>query len=463
MNNLQKTLALLIAGVLMMSSLTACITVQLPDDSLNSISEKDTDNTNNNAADSDPSDRLHHSDGSTATDPTAITTAPAATAYPSVTTARPITPITTSEPIVTSTSPIITTKPITTAPIEPAYPAFDNLGELQDYLDACRKAGDLDVVFEYGGDSQELYDANFADMLCLFYYNLSRYDGKSNLWLIEMIDYPGDRMVQAYRSGDRSELSDDEERTLEIALAAVEDAQTKSNSAIELEILLHDWLCERVSYANQQLPGVSDPNDPPRHLTAVGAILDGSAICQGYVDAFYLLGTLAGFEVDRQAGYSNGVSHMFNSIRLDGAWYIVDVTHNDEAIRVNGDVISDYHLFNAGRDRCAHTWEETHELRPISAVSSDAYYYNLPADNSEHGYEKTFDTLEEMAIAIAEQYAYYGRGEHYVMLASQASNSAALKEYLTPALDRLDVAYSYTIWASVAGDHTYYLVRFTPT
>lgn len=140
--------------------------------------------------------------------------------------------------------------------------------------------------------------------------------------------YPADRILAAWKSGDTSNLTEDEQQVLALALEVVEQAQSESDDAYELEFRLHDWLCQQVVYESPDMDvGVRD-YVKLRQLSCVGAMLDGSANCQGYTDAFYLLGSLAGLEVTRLMG-SAGDPHIWNMINLEDQWYIVDVTFDD--------------------------------------------------------------------------------------------------------------------------------------
>ena len=103
----------------------------------------------------------------------------------------------------------------------------------------------------------------------------------------------------------------------------------------------------------------------------MGAILNGRANCDGYTDAFYLIGTLAGLNVRYQHGDSLDknywgaeatVSHIWNLLEIGGVWRMVDVTWDDEE---NGWT---YVWFNAGRDIAdrMHVWNEDMTV-PIAA------------------------------------------------------------------------------------------------
>ena len=69
-----------------------------------------------------------------------------------------------------------------------------------------------------------------------------------------------------------------------------------------------------------------------RNKTAIGALIDGYAQCQGFTDAFYMLGRMCGLNVGRIGGTKdNGkILHAWNWITFsDGKSYCVDVTLDD--------------------------------------------------------------------------------------------------------------------------------------
>ena len=155
------------------------------------------------------------------------------------------------------------------------------------------------------------------------------YDEENHAMTLVPSYYPGQRIVWAWRSGDFSDLLREETRTYEKAMEIVEQAKAETSDSYELEMWLHDWICENVEYDSPVV--YVNPEDfvGLDELTCVGALLDGKANCQGYTDAFYLLGTLAGFEVEKVFGTYEGEGHCWNAVRLDGRLYTVDVTFND--------------------------------------------------------------------------------------------------------------------------------------
>ncbi|MCL2088313.1 MAG: hypothetical protein FWH14_02405 [Oscillospiraceae bacterium] len=88
-----------------------------------------------------------------------------------------------------------------------------------------------------------------------------------------------------------------------------------------IELMLHDWLLGRVSYNHGA--------NPYTDYTALGALVTGQAVCEGYARAFQLLLYNVGIESTLVVGSSRNEPHMWNIARIDGQWYNVDTTWND--------------------------------------------------------------------------------------------------------------------------------------
>ena len=136
-------------------------------------------------------------------------------------------------------------------------------------------------------------------------------------------------------------------------------------SAMEVERRLHDALCARVRY---NLNGHATEIH-----TAVGALVDGEAVCEGYTDAFYLLCSLAGIPARYQGydavGRGGEGGHIWNLVRIDGAWVMVDVTWDDDE-----ESPVTYHYFNIGKDRAreTHLWHEDRVRVPWIDVTRES-------------------------------------------------------------------------------------------
>ena len=89
---------------------------------------------------------------------------------------------------------------------------------------------------------------------------------------------------------------------------------------------LHDWVADRVRY---------DLNAKDRGQTAEAAFETRASVCAGYSKLFALLGSYTGDEIVYVVGVSRdingevqGVGHAWNAVKIEGAWYLVDVTWN---------------------------------------------------------------------------------------------------------------------------------------
>ena len=82
---------------------------------------------------------------------------------------------------------------------------------------------------------------------------------------------------------------------------------------------LHDWLCD-----NAEFDYSYSEYDPE------GVLLDGKGVCQSFALAYQMLLTEAGVENTYVRGTGNGVGHAWNMVKLDGDWYHVDVSWDED-------------------------------------------------------------------------------------------------------------------------------------
>ena len=363
-----------------------------------------------------------------------IQTAPSPTEPPRTDPAQ--TELTHTEP--THTEPTVTETEAT----EPAPPEFTDLVSLSFYLNYMKAADVFDIRFQYSGS--DLFDAGtIARMTNACYIT---YFEENGLYELNLTEYPGDRIVDAWLSDNTDSLSEDELYTLNVASEIVAQAASSAETPIELEMLLHDYLVETVTYSDNTRD-VVDPLSPPRNLTAVGALLDGYANCQGYTDAFYVLASMAGFEVGRMSVYTPDDLHSVNTILLDENWYVVDVTFDD-----CDNEGSNYRLFNAGVDVIhEYTWHDYNRFYPISAESNENYYYIR--------YDLVYSDVNALAADIASAYAN-GEGTVFRAMVLSNDNSDEFNTALYDELMKYNVTFDYTYWYSFTGQDMVYTVYF---
>lgn len=142
----------------------------------------------------------------------------------------------------------------------------------------------------------------------------------------EIEEYSGTHVANAYLSGDKSKLTPEEEKLYEVAVGIVYDARKFSSTRDKVRYI-HDAIHERVK--NWETMDYADAKD---------ALNYGKTDCEGFADAFYMLGRMAGLNVGRIRGTINNgeTPHGWNWITLeDGRTYCVDVSQ-DWIDRKNG-------------------------------------------------------------------------------------------------------------------------------
>lgn len=94
---------------------------------------------------------------------------------------------------------------------------------------------------------------------------------------------------------------------------------------------VHDFICINTEYDLSE-------NDDYIHHTAYGALINKSAVCEGYAKAYKLLLNAVGIESEMVINET----HAWNEVKLMGEWYFVDITNDDNN--------SCYCYFLLGRD-----------------------------------------------------------------------------------------------------------------
>ena len=212
----------------------------------------------------------------------------------------------------------------------------------------------------FGEDSTLLTGLYSACGVTSFQYSYTRERNGGTLRITGLELYAGRRIADAVRGGATGRLNSREQAALS---AAMQIAGSVSGTPLEQERQLHDWLCRHVTYTRNDGPYGENDN-------AIGALLNGQADCDGYADAFYLLCTLAGIPCRHVHGVATDTdgtrgNHMWNAVRLDGKWTMVDVTWDDRAEAPS------YLYFNVGARRLAWDHEWRAQVLPFTVADAE--------------------------------------------------------------------------------------------
>lgn len=148
-------------------------------------------------------------------------------------------------------------------------------------------------------------------------------------------------------------------------------------SAYEKELFVHDWIALNNTY---------DDDDTALHNhVAYGAIMTGTAVCEGYTRAMQLLLNEMDIENYTVSGTSKGVGHTWNVIKLDdGSWYQTDVTWDDQGDR-ESDIFYAYFNITTEQMKKDHAIPDaTDENLPnyilFECNATEYWYYNQNPD-----------------------------------------------------------------------------------
>ena len=102
----------------------------------------------------------------------------------------------------------------------------------------------------------------------------------------------------------------------------VDQANTLCQTDLEKVFYVHEWLVQNIAYDREHL---SDDVQDDHNLR--GALLEGTAVCDGYAKTYAL--TLRKLGITGVLVTSKDIGHAWNMVELDGNWYQVYCTWDD--------------------------------------------------------------------------------------------------------------------------------------
>ena len=115
-------------------------------------------------------------------------------------------------------------------------------------------------------------------------------------------------------------LNAEKSATLEMARSIAADFLPLDEEARFHQVYV--WVCRNVRYVHTA-PGQKGYE---RLVSAVGALLDGQANCQGFADVLYLLCGLCGIACEYRCGRGERQLHVWNLVRVNGVWREADAS-----------------------------------------------------------------------------------------------------------------------------------------
>ncbi len=208
--------------------------------------------------------------------------------------------------------------------------------------------------------------------------DISVLKGYKNLKKIYVVDSKNpDKLNQ--QLFDRFEKMD--KKVKEVVASVIRPEMTE----LEKEIALHDYVVTHVKY--DKVNFINDTLPPDTH-EAYGALINGSAVCDGYAEALQLLLNAVGIECIKVRGEADFLTgslsttrkdgtkwgHAWNMVKINGVYYHVDPTANDDDLDDGGYLISYFH-FNLSDKQLGVEYKWDREAYP--ACDSDSQFFDM--------------------------------------------------------------------------------------
>ncbi|MDO4340923.1 MAG: DUF4358 domain-containing protein [Eubacteriales bacterium] len=173
--------------------------------------------------------------------------------------------------------------------------------------------------------------------------------------------YDSEAVLQAWKSGNDSSLSDINRSILEAARDVIDQEIKDDMTDYEKELAIHDWITQWCSFdysvfGRSASDGFAEGSDTP-----YGVLIHRSAMCHGYSSAFQLFMDMLNIPCITVFGTpgSNGVEHSWNMVKLDDEWYCVDAAW-DDPIGGGGPVHTYFNVTSEYlRKGSIHQWDES--------------------------------------------------------------------------------------------------------
>lgn len=253
--------------------------------------------------------------------------------------------------------------------------------ELQNYIDTCIFRGDTNIdllcsdsLFDYLMNPAVSSPTDFTPLDDIRVHSgiincETTYNNETCVIHLENCRlFPGFKILLLLSGSNRTDVTAQDIELLNTANEIVDSL--KHTDPVQTAINLNDWLCNHCEY---KIDETTDTDD-----CAYGPILYGEANCSGYADAFYLLGSLAGFDVRYQHGdgvqNTTDAGHLWNAIRFNEQWYFIDTTWNDDEDSSEMNTL----FFCIGQDLAAlsHIWDPSTTID--LAANTDPLLHGIP-------------------------------------------------------------------------------------
>ena len=151
----------------------------------------------------------------------------------------------------------------------------------------------------------------------------------------------------AYKSGDDSQLSEEDKKTLSMAEDVLDEVIEEGMSDYQKEEAVYKWLVDNIGHGRGGV--ISRPGMERSAFTPYGVLSSRSAVCVGYATTFRLFMNMLGMDCH----IVHNEYHSWDLVELDGDWYHVDVYSDAHGVPYGNFNMTDQVARNG------HNWDES--------------------------------------------------------------------------------------------------------
>lgn len=233
------------------------------------------------------------------------------------------------------------------------------------------------------------------------------------------------------------------ESELENIVMEVEALVADSSNDYEKAITVYEYIITNCNYDNVSAELILNQSDYTVDMiestSVIGSLINGEAVCAGYVGGYNYLLDKIGIDAFSVIGTADGVGHEWNMIAMDGCYYYVDCTWGDTI--VEEDEVS-YNYFGLTTEQIEKSHILDMEYPTCVAKEYNYYVYNeLCFSGYDYGtIEEVFDTAisegeEEISFSFTTYEAY--------ATANSSLIDSDFSKILSKHIDDIETQYSY--------------------
>jgi transglutaminase-like putative cysteine protease len=267
-------------------------------------------------------------------------------------------------------------------PVAASLSEFTN--ELQKNLDERNTEFTLKATGISTEDMEGVNLSHLSSAVSSWSYHYSVYDGYVEAYY--RINYVmAEGIIEAFKSRDTSGLSSQQLEVYNKANSILQSIITKDMGDYEKELKIHDYLALNVSYDYDNYLADTIPDESH---TPYGALIKKVAVCDGFAESFRILGTMAGLECETVIGYTEE-PHAWNRVKIDGSYYLIDVTFDTPVPNVPGLVLYTYFNLTDSEMGMDHKPDTAGQIK-CTDTKYNYFVYNNLLFSSQEEFEQIF-------------------------------------------------------------------------